>query len=177
MVRDTEIWASSAGGDGGIRTLDRPLQAYNGLANRRLQPLGHVSNMRGMPDPAACRKRQNHVRAIFHLKAIVERLRKPCERIRGAKGARFGSPLIYVCPYLVAGPPDPPMRRRNQHWLAGPDVEPDAGPAPAGKIPGQDARLVWPSEFQVAIIGCDLNRQPLTRYRAILVGVAHAARI
>jgi hypothetical protein len=31
------------GGDGGIRTLDRPLQAYNGLANRRLQPLGHVS--------------------------------------------------------------------------------------------------------------------------------------
>jgi hypothetical protein len=31
------------GGDGGIRTLDTPLQAYNGLANRRLQPLGHVS--------------------------------------------------------------------------------------------------------------------------------------
>ena len=50
---------SSAGGDGGIRTLDRPLQAYNGLANRRLQPLGHVSNMPGMPDTAASRKRQN----------------------------------------------------------------------------------------------------------------------
>jgi hypothetical protein len=33
----------SAGGDGGIRTLDRALQPYNGLANRRLQPLGHVS--------------------------------------------------------------------------------------------------------------------------------------
>lgn len=32
-----------AGGDGGIRTLDRALQPYNGLANRRLQPLGHVS--------------------------------------------------------------------------------------------------------------------------------------
>jgi hypothetical protein len=31
------------GGDGGIRTLDTPLQTYNGLANRRLQPLGHVS--------------------------------------------------------------------------------------------------------------------------------------
>jgi hypothetical protein len=31
------------GGDGGIRTLDRALQPYNGLANRRLQPLGHVS--------------------------------------------------------------------------------------------------------------------------------------
>ncbi len=53
------ILAGYAGGDGGIRTLDRPLQAYNGLANRRLQPLGHVSNMRGMPDPAASRKRQN----------------------------------------------------------------------------------------------------------------------
>jgi hypothetical protein len=35
------------GGDGGIRTLDRALQPYNGLANRRLQPLGHVS--RAMP--------------------------------------------------------------------------------------------------------------------------------
>jgi hypothetical protein len=39
----------SLGGDGGIRTLDRALQPYNGLANRRLQPLGHVSrrNTRG----------------------------------------------------------------------------------------------------------------------------------
>src|SRR5271163_4798472 len=34
---------STYGGDGGIRTLDRALQPYNGLANRRLQPLGHVS--------------------------------------------------------------------------------------------------------------------------------------
>ncbi len=45
------------GGDGGIRTLDRPLQAYNGLANRRLQPLGHVSVMgryaRRQPEPQA----------------------------------------------------------------------------------------------------------------------------
>ena len=32
------------GGAGGIRTLDRALQPYNGLANRRLQPLGHSSN-------------------------------------------------------------------------------------------------------------------------------------
>ncbi len=31
-------------GDGGIRTLDTGLTPYNGLANRRLQPLGHVSN-------------------------------------------------------------------------------------------------------------------------------------
>ena len=45
------------GGDGGIRTLDRALQPYNGLANRRLQPLGHVSGEADMPDAAACRKR------------------------------------------------------------------------------------------------------------------------
>jgi hypothetical protein len=32
-------------GEGGIRTLDRALQPYNGLANRRLQPLGHLSGI------------------------------------------------------------------------------------------------------------------------------------
>jgi hypothetical protein len=38
------ISQSVYGGDAGIRTLDRALQPYNGLANRRLQPLGHVSS-------------------------------------------------------------------------------------------------------------------------------------
>ena len=38
------VLARHNGGDGGIRTLDRALQPYNGLANRRLQPLGHISN-------------------------------------------------------------------------------------------------------------------------------------
>jgi hypothetical protein len=57
------------GGDGGIRTLDRALQPYNGLANRRLQPLGHVSGMADMPDAAASRKRQI-VRSHAH-KAVV----------------------------------------------------------------------------------------------------------
>ena len=33
-------------GAGGIRTLDRGLKPYNGLANRRLQPLGHHSPIR-----------------------------------------------------------------------------------------------------------------------------------
>src|SRR6185312_14714032 len=33
----------SAGGEGGIRTPDRGVSPYNGLANRRLQPLGHLS--------------------------------------------------------------------------------------------------------------------------------------
>ena len=35
-----------ADGAGGIRTLDRGLKPYNGLANRRLQPLGHHSRNR-----------------------------------------------------------------------------------------------------------------------------------
>ena len=49
---------AEGGGAGGIRTLDRPLQAYNGLANRRLQPLGHSSLSADMPDAGASRKRQ-----------------------------------------------------------------------------------------------------------------------
>jgi hypothetical protein len=35
----------SSGGEGGIRTLDRVVRPYNGLANRRLQPLGHLSGV------------------------------------------------------------------------------------------------------------------------------------
>ena len=31
------------GGERGIRTLDTGFSPYNGLANRRLQPLGHLS--------------------------------------------------------------------------------------------------------------------------------------
>ena len=33
------------GGEGGIRTPDRGVSPYNGLANRRLQPLGHLSGV------------------------------------------------------------------------------------------------------------------------------------
>ena len=38
------------GGEGGIRTPDRGLHPYNGLANRRLQPLGHLSRESGLTD-------------------------------------------------------------------------------------------------------------------------------
>src|SRR3954454_15254256 len=38
---------SSQHGEIGIRTLDTGLTPYNGLANRRLQPLGHLSGGRG----------------------------------------------------------------------------------------------------------------------------------
>jgi hypothetical protein len=34
------------GGEGGIRTPGRSFGPYNGLANRRLQPLGHLSGVR-----------------------------------------------------------------------------------------------------------------------------------
>ena len=43
------------GGDAGIRTLDRALQPYNGLANRRLQPLGHVSGSLAQAEPTYAR--------------------------------------------------------------------------------------------------------------------------
>ena len=35
--------AKEDGGEAGIRTLGRVLRPYNGLANRRLQPLGHLT--------------------------------------------------------------------------------------------------------------------------------------
>ena len=52
------MFSIASGGAGGIRTLDRALQPYNGLANRRLQPLGHSSISADMPDTSASRKRQ-----------------------------------------------------------------------------------------------------------------------
>ena len=36
------------GGEAGIRTLGRSLSPYNGLANRRLQPLGHLTATRNL---------------------------------------------------------------------------------------------------------------------------------
>jgi hypothetical protein len=34
---------AKVGGEAGIRTLGRGLSPYNGLANRRLRPLGHLT--------------------------------------------------------------------------------------------------------------------------------------
>src|SRR6266581_4424057 len=42
-------------GEGGIRTPDRGISPYNGLANRRLQPLGHLSSL--WPNNLAARRR------------------------------------------------------------------------------------------------------------------------
>ena len=77
------------GGDGGIRTLDRALQPYNGLANRRLQPLGHVSGCRRYarrcpapqaPDlhyPACVTRNPSHLRSSWaKSRAIVAKSRE-----------------------------------------------------------------------------------------------------
>jgi hypothetical protein len=58
VARHPKPVRAKGGGAGGIRTLDRALQPYNGLANRRLQPLGHSSISADMPDTGASRKRQ-----------------------------------------------------------------------------------------------------------------------
>ena len=43
QVREKISWKDGIGGEGGIRTLDRGLRPYSGLANRRPQPLGDFS--------------------------------------------------------------------------------------------------------------------------------------
>jgi hypothetical protein len=40
---DRSLRSRSNGGEAGIRTLDTGFGPYNGLANRRLQPLGHLT--------------------------------------------------------------------------------------------------------------------------------------
>src|ERR1044072_3379675 len=45
MYRCTDVVITSVflGGEAGIRTLDTGFSPYNGLANRRLRPLGHLT--------------------------------------------------------------------------------------------------------------------------------------
>jgi hypothetical protein len=40
------IWIEESGGEGGIRTLGTGVSPYNGLANRRIRPLCHLSGVR-----------------------------------------------------------------------------------------------------------------------------------
>jgi hypothetical protein len=91
------------GGAGGIRTLDRPLQAYNGLANRRLQPLGHSSMNADMPDARASRKRQIQI-TPSHLKA------RPL-RVLQARKARE-DPAFPPREKLISGAPPDSSRER-----------------------------------------------------------------
>jgi hypothetical protein len=43
-----QVGGSESGGERGIRTLDTGVSPYNGLANRRLQPLGHLSVLQNL---------------------------------------------------------------------------------------------------------------------------------
>src|SRR4051794_910325 len=43
MPKSGRLPGSETGGEAGIRTLGRAFRPYNGLANRRLQPLGHLT--------------------------------------------------------------------------------------------------------------------------------------
>ena len=68
----------SPNGERGIRTLDTGLTPYNGLANRRLQPLGHLSNVR-VPQSRRCgvvaqltARREQGSRAINGHRALFE---------------------------------------------------------------------------------------------------------
>jgi hypothetical protein len=106
------------GGVGGIRTLGTAFQPYNGLANRRLQPLGHHSRRekcrkiksrscsRFVNKPTAC----NSVCSFYQASAnwatrdfiAISLLRKllaslpPYKRFRRAS-ARIGRDLMSVC--------------------------------------------------------------------------------
>jgi hypothetical protein len=42
-VARSRVRRAKVGGEAGIRTLDRACRPYNDLANRRLQPLGHLT--------------------------------------------------------------------------------------------------------------------------------------
>jgi hypothetical protein len=84
---------AKGGGAGGIRTLDRALQPYNGLANRRLQPLGHSSVRADMPDTGVSRKRQISGRGIWsgHDSTLANGFLKPKPGAVAAE-ARCGCP-------------------------------------------------------------------------------------
>ncbi len=83
---DYRCLESSAGGDGGIRTLDRALQPYNGLANRRLQPLGHVS--RAKKRGATYARRLTPLQApVVRALALIERGWRPSDDGYGPKKA------------------------------------------------------------------------------------------
>ena len=76
------------GGAGGIRTLDRALQPYNGLANRRLQPLGHSSVKADMPDVGVSRKRQ--IRAAGFRAPITSCNQTNPRKLGGQRGLPIG---------------------------------------------------------------------------------------
>ena len=82
------------GGDGGIRTLDRALQPYNGLANRRLQPLGHISRAQGAPR---------------HMPDASRHCKRPALEL----GARWSNEALRGHPTTGSGTPNPDDLERS----------------------------------------------------------------
>ena len=90
--------ASCSGGERGIRTPDRGLGPYNGLANRRLQPLGHLSGSQWIIPDRRARGGADCQRKRF---SCAKRLRKPL------------SPPIFGSDFALTGGPARPVRRRS----------------------------------------------------------------
>src|SRR4051794_7559124 len=89
-MESTTCERGSTRGAGGIRTLDRALQPYNGLANRRLQPLGHSSLEADMPDAGATRKRQFRCREANKIvKSVWLDIGFAADAARAARRSKF----------------------------------------------------------------------------------------
>src|ERR1043165_1362885 len=86
--------ARTAHGEGGIRTPDKVLRPYNGLANRRLQPLGHLSNFAGRNLAGVAKPRYP---SVIHLTTPPARAAARCSR-------RPDPPLRAVAHQLEARP-------------------------------------------------------------------------
>src|ERR1043166_5168213 len=73
-----------AHGEGAIRTPDKVLRPYNGLANRRLQPLGHLSNFAGRNLAGVAKPRYP---SVIHLTTPPARAAARCSRPAAARSA------------------------------------------------------------------------------------------
>ena len=98
-------------GDGGIRTLDTGLSPYDGLANRCLQPLGHVSSAR-----SAQKEKDAWGGTVCKGRETTERKRREKrEKTEGANPALFSLcclsvfSLLSLCFLSATAPPVAPQ--------------------------------------------------------------------
>src|ERR1041384_3371939 len=160
-ARREEVLVESAGrtftgnGVGGIRTLDRGFRPYNGLANRRLQPLGHHSGDRGKrPSIPGYATRRGRPAATGPLGALRRRVRRPGRRPWWRQTSTTG--LLHA-PCTVWAAPSPAMC--------------------AAAIFGADRRLGRSSHVE-STAGVDRGRRgrgPRDRVRAALAAPGTAA--
>ena len=122
---------AKAGGEGGIRTLGRGFSPYNGLANRRLQPLGHLT-VSILLTISAIRRRPIHCAV-------------PCAIVRRTFAARTTTAWPSIASSTIAyGGPTPPSSgrtsaRSGSRWIEhyrGPDSDPRQVPT---RLPGRCA--------------------------------------